>query len=125
MNALKILFVLAAILYLVIYEPIFWKYFFGILIPYWLLTQVFFYNSKYNTAKRKTFISLWTHPFDPQIFATVKIDITHLEGFLKDYSQKVGREITYLNFLIKVFAKMMTKYPKINGNINFGKVYHD
>ena len=121
MDALKFLFILAIVIYLTIYESAFWYYFFALLVPYFLLTQVLFFHSKFETPKRKSFLSIWTDASDPQIFSVVKVDITKVEEFLKEYSKKVGKEVTYLNFMMKAFAKFMVKYPRINGNINFGK----
>ena len=122
MNALKVLFMISIVLYLTIYEPSYWKYFFAILIPYYILTQIIFFNSKLNTPKRKTFISLWSHPSDPQIFARIKVEISKVDEFLDQYSQKIGNKISYLSFFVKVFSIMLSRYPKINGTINFGKV---
>ena len=122
MNPLKILFMISIVLYLTIYEPTFWKYFFAILIPYYILTQILFFKSKLDTPKRKTFISMWTNPYDPQIFARVKMEVSKVEEFLEQYSQKISSKISYMSFFIKVFAIMLERYPKINSTINFGKV---
>jgi hypothetical protein len=55
----------------------------------------------------------------------LRIEITKLEKLLSDYSKKVGKDISIIDYVVLVYAKMMTKYPKINGNINFGKVLNN
>ncbi len=125
MNALKILFIISLIIYLTLYETSFWMFYLSILIPYYLLSQFIYFNNKYDTPKSRTLISLWSHPFNPQINSMLRIEITKLEKLLSDYSKKVGKDISIIDYVVLVYAKMMTKYPKINGNINFGKVLNN
>jgi hypothetical protein len=122
MNALKILFIISLTIYLTLYETSFWIIYFSVLIPYYLISQFIYFNNKYDTPKSRTLISLWSHPFNPQINSMLRIEITKLEQLLSDYSKKIGKNISIIDYVVFVYAKMMTKYPKINGNINFGKV---
>ena len=55
MNALTILLFIATILYMLVYQPGFYKYFFAILIPYYIFSQLFFDDSKIN-SKKKNFL---------------------------------------------------------------------
>jgi hypothetical protein len=122
MNALKILLIISLIIYLTIYETSFWKVFFSCLIPYYLYSQFIYPNNKYDTPKSRTLISLWSHPFNPQINSMLKVEITKLEQYLSEYSKKIGKSISIMDYMIYIYVKMMIKYPKINGSINFGKV---
>ena len=122
MNALKILFMIAFGLYMLIYEIGFWKYYFGILIPYYLITQVFFFNSKFNTLKKKVFISMWGQPYDPMVIGTMKLNINNLQVYLQEYSKKVGIKIGLTCFITKVGSLILKKFKSINGNVALGKV---
>lgn len=122
MNALKILLIISLITYLTFYETKFWMYYFFILIPYFFISQFMYFNNKHDTPKARTLISLWSHPSNPQINSMLKIETSKLHHFLMNISKKVGKNISIIDYVIYVYAKMMTKYPKINGNIIFGKV---
>lgn len=78
------------------------------------------FDSKLNTPKKKAFIAMWTNPYDPQVYGTLKLDITQLEIFLKEYSQKVGENISITVYLMKIMGLILAKYPYVNGNIIFG-----
>lgn len=83
MNALTILLFIATILYMLIYQPGFYKYYFAILIPYYIISQLFFGDKKLNTSKKKFFMSSWNHPYDSQIYCSCTVDVTKLLEFLK------------------------------------------
>lgn len=122
MNALLNLLLIVTIFYLTLYQPGFWKYFFGILIPYYLCTQVIFADLKLNSSKKKFFMSSWFHPFDSQIYCSSTVDMTNLLDFLKQYNQDHGTKIGPTIFLMKLLANIFVKYPQINGNIIFGNI---
>ena len=122
MNAFKILFLISIILYFTIYEPSFWKYYFVILIPYWIITQYILNNNEFNTPKRKSFISMWSAPFDPQIIGKVKVDVTKVENYLAEYNNTNKSNIDYLTFIIKLMGHLLKKFPRVNGNVVFGRV---
>ena len=120
MNALRIILTLVIIIYLSIYDFGFWKYFFSMVIPYYIISQMLIDN-KINTPKVKLLITMWTHPYDPQIYATMKFNISKAQEFLQEYSQKVGVKVGFTVFLVKIMAKMFEKFPQVNGNVIFGK----
>jgi uncharacterized protein YneF (UPF0154 family) len=120
MNALRIILTLVLIVYLFLYDLSYLKFFFSIAIPYYLITQMLA-NPKLNSPKMKAFISMWTHPSDPQIYGTMKMNITRATEYLKEYSQKTGVKVGFTVYMTKVFSKMLEKYPQINGNVIFGK----
>lgn len=122
MNALLIILLIITAFYLTIYQPGFWKYFFGILIPYYILTQLFFGDLKLNSSKKKFFMSSWYHPFDSQIYCSSTIDVTKLLDFLKIYNKEHNTKIGPTIFLMKLLANIFVKYPQINGNIIFGNI---
>jgi hypothetical protein len=121
MNALKILFILTLIVYFSIYEPRFWKYYFSILIPYFVITQIILLDTKVATPKKKGFISMWTHPYDPSIMVTNKVNITKVLKRLEDLSKAKDIKIGLSTLFIKVLGKVLEKYPAINGSVLFGK----
>jgi hypothetical protein len=121
MNALRIILTLVIILYLTIYHFWYWKYFLAAVIPYYLITQVLMTDWKLNSPKKKGFISMWGHPADPQIYGSMKLDLTKVKEYLKNYSDQVGRKIGFTVFLVKVMSKMLEVFSQVNGNVIFGK----
>lgn len=121
MNALRILLLATLILYLTIYHITYWKYFFSFLIPYYIVTQLLLSDPKHNTPKKKALISLWSSPGDPQIYGTIPFNITSLDKYLKEYSDKIGKKIGITIYFIKMMGVILEKYPQINGNVIFGK----
>ena len=122
MNSLFVLLIVATIFYMLLYQPGFYKYFFGMLIPYYILTQIFFGDMKLNSSKKKFFMSSWYHPFDSQIYCSSTVDITKLLDFLKEYNKEHSTNIGITIFIMKLLAHLFTKYPDLNGNIIFGDV---
>ena len=122
MNTLYVLLIVTTIFYLLLYQPGFYKYFFGLLIPYYFISQIFFGDMKLNTAKKKFFMSSWYHPFDSQIYCTSTVDITNLLDFLKEYNKEHSTNIGITIYLMKLLANLFMKYPDLNGNIIFGDV---
>ena len=122
MNALFVLLFFATVFYMLLYQPGFYKYFFGMLIPYYLLSQLFFGDMKLNSSKKKFFMSQWTHPFDSQIYCSSTVDITNLLEFIKEYNKEHSTNIGITVFIMKLLAHLFVKYPDLNGNIIFGDV---
>ncbi len=122
MNALTILLFIATILYMLMYQPGFYKYYFGVLISYFLFSQIFFGDSKTNSSKKKFFMSQWYHPYDSQIYCSSTVDVTKLLSFLKKYNEEHSTKIGITIFLMKLLANLFVKYPDLNGNIIFGDV---
>ena len=107
---------------MLIYQPNFYKYYFAVLIPYYVITQLLFVNRKINSSKKKFFISSWYHPYDSQIYCSSTIDVTNLLSFIKEYNKEHSTEIGITVFLMKLLANLFEKYPDLNGNIIFGDV---
>ena len=122
MNSLIVLLFIATILYMLIYQPGFWKYYFGILIPYYIVSQIFFGDMKLNSSKKKFFMSSWYHPYDSQIYCSCTVDVTKLLSYLKEYNEEHSTKIGITIFLMKLLANLFVKYPDLNGNIIFGDV---
>ena len=122
MNSLSVLLIVATIFYMLVYQPGFYKYFFGMLIPYYLITQIFFGDMKLNSSKKKFFMSSWYHPFDSQIYCTSTVDITKLLDFIKEYNEEHSTHIGLTIYIMKLLANLFVKYPDLNGNIIFGDV---
>jgi len=122
MNAITILLFIATILYMLVYQPGFYKYFFAILIPYYLISQLFFGDKKLNSSKKKFFISSWYHPYDSQLYCSSTVDVTKLLSFIKEYNKENSTNIGITVFIMKLLANLFVKYPDLNGNIIFGDV---
>ena len=122
MNSLLVLLIVTTTFYMLIYQPGFYRYFFGLLIPYYLISQIFFGDMKLNTSKKKFFMSSWYHPFDSQLYCTSTVDITKLLEFIKQYNKEHSTNIGITIFIMKLLANLFVKYPDLNGNIIFGDV---
>ena len=122
MNALFVLLFFATIMYMLLYQPGYYKYFFGMLIPYYLISQIFFGDMKLNSSKKKFFMSTWIHPFDSQMYASSTVDITKLLEFIEEYNKEHSTNIGITIYIIKLLANLFVKYPDLNGNIIFGDV---
>ena len=90
------------------------------LIPYYLITQIFFGDMKLNSSKKKFFMSSWYHPFDSQIYCSSKVDMTKMYEYLNKYNKEHNCKIGPTIFLLKLVGNLFNKYPKLNGNILFG-----
>jgi hypothetical protein len=108
---------------MLIYQPSFFKYYFAVLIPYYIITELFFNDKKLNSSKKKFFISQWYHPYDSQIYCSSTVDVTNLLSFIKEYNEEHETKIGITVFLMKLLANLFVKYPDLNGNIIFGDVY--
>ena len=122
MNALFVLLFVVTVFYMLLYQPGFYKYFFGMLIPYYLFSQIIFADFKLNSSKKKFFMSSWYHPFDSQIYCSSTVDITNLLEFIKEYNKEHSTNIGITIFIMKLLANLFVKYPDLNGNIIFGDV---
>jgi len=121
MNALRILLLSVIILYLTIYHSSYWKYFFAVLIPYYLITQLLLSDLNHNTPKKKSLISMWNAPSDPQIYGVIPFEITLLENYLKEYSEKSGHKVGVTVFFVRMMGLIFEKFPEVNGHVIFGK----
>ena len=72
MHALFVLLILATIIYLLIYQPNFYKFYFGMLIPYYIITQLFFCDSKINSSKKNILYHHGTIPLIVKYIAPVQ-----------------------------------------------------
>ena len=122
MNALFVLLFVVTVFYMILYQPGFYKYFFGILIPYYLFSQIIFADFKLNSSKKKFFMSSWYHPFDSQIYCSSTVDVTNLLEFIKKYNKEHSTKIGITIYIMKLLANLFVKYPDLNGNIIFGDV---
>ena len=122
MNAITILLYISTIIYMLIYQPGFYKYYFSILIIYFILSQLFFGDGKINSSKKKFFISQWYHPYDSQLYCSCTVDVTKLLLYLKEYNEEYSTKIGITVFIMKLLSNLFVKYPDLNGNIIFGDV---
>jgi len=123
MNAITVILFIATIFYMLVYQPNFYKYYFAILIPYYIITEIFFDNKDINSSKKKFFISSWYHPYDSQLYCSSTVDVTNLLSFIKEYNKENSTKIGITVFLMKLLSNLFVKYPDLNGNIIFGDVY--
>lgn len=122
MNALRILLIFTFIIYFIFYEPYFILYFLGLSVSYLLLSEIFYHKYEITNSKNKLFISMWSEPYDPQIYARIKISLVHCMNKLGELSKKHGLEINLMTLFAKINANIIKHYKLANTSIVFGKV---
>lgn len=122
MNVLRIMLMITLLVYFSVFEQKFMLYFFSLLGIYFLLTEIVFYSSKITSSKKNLFLSYWCQPNDPQIFASIEVDITKLDKKLKEISKERGMKIGFTAYLTKVKAYLASNYKLLNTKIIFGTV---
>jgi pyruvate/2-oxoglutarate dehydrogenase complex dihydrolipoamide acyltransferase (E2) component len=66
-------------------------------------------------------IGSWSTSYDPQIYSTVRLDITKIEPFLNKQSETLKEKITLTIFVIKLMSLLITKYKNLNGYLRLGQ----
>ena len=123
MNTITIITITTTIIHLTMNQAIYWKYFFIFVVAYYIITQIILSDKGTNTSKKKFYLISWTHPFDSQIFLSLKVDITKLRSNLKAYNEQHKTDIHFTIFFVKVLAYIFKQRPHLNGNILFGKFF--
>jgi hypothetical protein len=122
MNSLIVFFFIAYGIYAFFYNMRFWYIYLSLLGAYYYLTQVRWFNDKFNYLRRKVSIATWGAPYDPQTYAKLKLDITKMESYLEIKGKEIGEKLTLTIFVIKLISIVLKKYPELYGYIKFGKV---
>jgi tryptophanyl-tRNA synthetase len=74
------------------------------------------------TIRKKIMIASWGSLNDPQIYSSLKLDISKIEPYLAEKSKETGEKITLTIFIIKLLAIVLKKYPALHAYIKFGRV---
>lgn len=122
MNSLIVIFLISYGLYALFNNFIFWIIYILLIGLYYYLTQVKFFQTKWNTLRKKIIIATWGAHTDPQIYADIKLNITKMEEYLEIKSKEVGEKITLTVYIIKLMSMVLKKYPEMYGAIKFGRV---
>ena len=124
MNSLLIIFFLSYGLYAFFYNFKFWCiYTILILIYYYFTQQTFYHSSRCNIGKKINYTA-WLTPYDPQIYTTIKLDITKIIPYLEKKSEElkdIGEHYKVTTFAIKLMSIVLKKYPAVHGYIKFGR----
>lgn len=121
MNALLVIFLISYGVYSLFNNFKFWLIYLSLIAIYYYFTQVKFFQSAYNSLRRKICIATWETPFDPQIYTKVKLDITRVEPYLETISKETGEKVTLTVYVIKLMSILLKKFPELYGYIKFGK----
>ena len=84
MQALFVLWIIVTCIYLILYQSTYWKYFFGLLIPYYLITQIFFFTKFYCTKNVLLFF-IGKKKFAPGLVRTVDLQVNSLTLYRLSY----------------------------------------
>ena len=71
---------------------------------------------------RRLAAGTWGHPSDPQIYGTLKVDLTKANEWRKKHEGE-DTKISPLPMVARAVALAMAKYPDLNGFIRFKKIY--
>ena len=121
MNALLVIFFISYALYSFFNNLKFWFVFVILLALYYYLSQVKFFHNSRSNLNRKISVSAWSTPYDPQVYTTVKLDITKIIPYLDKKSKEISEHLTPTIFAIKLMSIVLIKYPEISGYIKFGR----
>ena len=124
MNSLLIIFFLSYGLYAFFNNYKFWVIYSLFLVIYYYFTQQTFYHSLKCNIGKKICYSAWSNPYDPQIYTTVKLDITKIIPYLEKKSEELkelNEHYKVTTFAIKLMSLILKKYPAVYGYIKFGR----
>ena len=120
MNAILIIFFLSYGLYSFFNNSKFWFIYILLIIIYYLIAKFKFSSDNKNNISKKINYTSWSNPYDPQTYATLRLDITKIIPYLKEKSEQIKRHITPTIFTVKLMAIVLKKYPEVYGYIKFG-----
>ena len=120
MNAILIIFFLSYGLYSFFNNSKFWFIYILLIIMYYLIAKFKFSSDNKNDISKKINYTSWSNPYDPQTYATLRLDITKIIPYLKEKSEQIKRHITPTIFTVKLMAIVLKKYPEVYGYIKFG-----
>ncbi len=122
MNSLLVIFFFSYIIYAARDNKIFLFIYFVLLLAYYYLTQVKFFNNSVNSIRTKTTIGTWGPQTDPSTYIKIKLDFTKTDKYLQEASAKNGQNFTVTTFIIKLMSIALKKFPEFNGYIKLRKV---
>jgi len=120
MNAILIIFFLSYGLYSFFNNSKFWFIYILFIIIYYFIAKFKFSSDNKNNISKKINYTSWSNPYDPQTYATLRLDITKIIPYLKEKSEQIKRHITPTIFTVKLMAIVLKKYPEVYGYIKFG-----
>ena len=124
MNSLMIIFFLSYGLYAFFYNFKFWCIYTILVVLYYYFTQQTFYHSSKCNIGKKINYTAWSTPYDPQVFTTLKLDITKILPYLEKKSEELkdlNEHYKVTTFTIKLLSIVFKKYPAVHGYIKFGR----
>lgn len=122
MNPLKILLIISLVIYFIFYERGFLYYYIPVVISYAVITELIYGKFKIKSSKLTLFMTMWSAPYDPQIYARIKLSINKSIKRLEELSLKHKTEITFTALVAKITGNLLKKYPLANTSIVFGKI---
>jgi hypothetical protein len=122
MNALLCIFLISYGIYALSNNFKFWLIYIFLVLIYYYFTQIKFFQTAYNSIRKKIIIATWSPPYDPQTYGKIKLNISKMEEYLEEKSKVTGEKITLTIFIIKLMSIVLKKYPQLYGCIKWGKV---
>lgn len=122
MNALRILLSLALIIYFLFYEPYFIVYYLGFVLVYYIISELSYRSRRITNSKLNFFMSFWNYPYDPQIYARIKVNLTESIKKLEVLSKKHGVELTLMALIAKIKGNILAAHKLAHTSIIFGKI---
>jgi len=123
MNALLVIFFITYGVYALFWNLKFRLIYLILLGLYFYITQVRLFPDALNSIRKKIMIASWGSLNDPQIYSSVKLDISKIEAYLAEKSKETGEKITLTIFCIKLLSIVLKKYPALHAYIKFGRVF--
>lgn len=122
MNPLKILLVLSLIIYFSIYEIRFLLYYISTIILYSLFSEFLFGKEKIKSSKLSFFMTMWSSPYDPQMYSRIKINLFNSNLVKEKIEKDSNIKISKSAICCKVLGEILKNNPLANTKILFGKI---
>jgi pyruvate dehydrogenase E2 component (dihydrolipoamide acetyltransferase) len=72
---------------------------------------------------RKMAVVNWRHPFDPQVYARMEVDMTKALEYAAQVSQRSGISINTTHLMLRAVALCLKEYPEANAIIRWNRIY--
>ena len=112
MNSLMIIFFLSYGLYAFFYNFKFWCIYTILVVLYYYFTQQTFYHSSKCNIGKKINYTAWSTRYDPQVYTTLKLDITKILPYLEKKSEELkdlNEHYKVTTFTIKLLSIVFKK----------------
>lgn len=123
MNGLAVCFLLASILYVLLFNWELLQIFLSVYFIYLILTYIFYpYGNSYNSTRKKISLTTWSEPYSPEIYSCLQVRFSKAMNFIADLKKNTGQHVTPTHLVCKAMAEVLKKFPELNTKLAFGNI---